>query len=202
MTQLSDAKRDAILDAGTRMFLTRGYTTVSMDAIAEAAPVSKPTLYNYFAGKPALFEAVINRLCERLFRAFDKVEASEGNFSAGLRLIARACVDLVYSDESLQLFRLIIAELSNFPDLGKLAYRCGAEPTIDRIANYLKSADPATGVHFPKVRESARLLISMLMGDDHLRCLVGAKSSLSPRERHALVERVIDIYLRAHSVRG
>jgi TetR/AcrR family transcriptional regulator, mexJK operon transcriptional repressor len=202
MTQLSDLKRDAILEAGTRMFLTHGYSTVSMDAIAEAAPVSKPTLYNYFAGKSALFEAVVNRLCARLLSALDRLETDASDLGTELRAMSRACVDLVYAPESLQLFRMIIAEQSSFPELGKVAYRSGADPIIQRIANYLKNVDPETGVHFPQVKESARLLLSMLMGDEHLRCLIGIKVTLTARERGALVERVVTHYLRAHHVRS
>ena len=71
MTQLSDAKRDAILAAATRSFLAEGYSAVSMDAIALAAPVSKPTLYNYFPGKSALFAAVVAHVCQRMTAAVD-----------------------------------------------------------------------------------------------------------------------------------
>jgi TetR/AcrR family transcriptional regulator, mexJK operon transcriptional repressor len=202
MTQLTDFKRDAILEAGARMFLTHGYSAVSMDAIAEAAPVSKPTLYNYFAGKPALFEAVIIRLCERLLQAFDHVDAHTADPHTGLKIMARACVDLLYAPEALQLFRVIIGEQGNFPELGKLAYRSGADPVIARIASYLRGVSADTGVHFPKVQMSARLFVSMLMGDEHLRCLVGLKSTLSLREKTDLVTRVVEYYLRAHHVQN
>lgn len=202
MTQLSDSKRDAILEAGTRMFLTAGYSAVSMDAIAEAAPVSKPTLYNYFAGKPALFEAVIVRLCDRLWRALDAIEPDASKVDTDLPIIMRACVDLIYSPESLRLFRVIIAEQGQFPELGKLAYRSGAEPLIERIARFLRGVDPASGVHFPRVKESARLLLSMLTGDDHLRCLIGVQAPLTAREKSQLVERTLKHYLRAHHVRS
>lgn len=206
MTQLSDFKRDAILDAGTRMFLAQGYSAVSMDAIAEAAPVSKPTLYNYFSGKPALFEAVIKRLCDRLLTALDAIETKaadlQTDLQTDLRVMARACVDLVYAPESLRLFRVIIAEQMHFPELGKVAYRSGAKPITARIAKFLRGVDPATGVHFPQVKDSAKMLLSMLMGDEHLRCLIGVKSTLTAREKTQLVERVVKHYLRAHHARS
>ena len=56
-------KRLAILDAAGRLFLERGFNDTSMDAIAEAAPVSKPTLYSHFKDKGDLFAAVINGRC-------------------------------------------------------------------------------------------------------------------------------------------
>ena len=44
----------------TRMFLAHGYRNVSMEKIAQAAPVSKATLYNHFDSKNALLAAVIS----------------------------------------------------------------------------------------------------------------------------------------------
>lgn len=198
MTQLTDSKRATILDAATRMFLTHGYSKVSMDTIAEAAPVSKPTLYNYFDGKPALFGAVIAQQCDDLLHALTALETSATDLKSGLTVIARACVDVVYTPESLRLFRLIIAEQSAFPDLGKLAYQSGAEPVLERIAAYLSRVRLPRGIRFDHLVESARLLLSMLMGDLHLQCLLGIKTTLSAREKERLVERVVRYYISAH----
>lgn len=196
MTQLSDAKRECILEAATRMFLSQGYTNVSVDAIAEAAPVSKPTLYNYFESKPALFEAVVARQCDRSLLALERIDASASDLREGLRLIARACVDLIYSPESLRLFRLIIAEQSAFPELGKLAYRSAPAPIIARVAKYLGKFEPSTSLAFEDVDEAARVFIGLLMGDDHVRCLIGLKANLTNRDKDRLVNRAVELYWR------
>jgi len=200
MTQLSDIKRDAILTAATRMFLVEGYSAVSMDAIAEAAPVSKPTLYNYFAGKPALFAAVVAHVCAAMGATVTRLAADGGDLRGDLKAIARVCVDVVYAPDSLRLYRMIMAELKNFPELGQLAYDSGALPLLDGIARYLRGAEGRYGVDFPKVEASTRLFISMLMGDEYHRCLLGIKETLSVRERTHLVNRVVDCFLRAHDV--
>ncbi len=202
MSRLSDAKRDAILEAGARMFLMQSYSAVSMDAIADAAPVSKPTLYNYFEGKPALFAAVISHICAKLVRAIDDSESRTESIETNLRNISRACVDLLYEPGSLSLFRRIIAEQNQFPELGKVAYENCAVPTIKRISRFLRGIDASSGVHFQRVDESARLLLSMLMGDEHMRCLLGIKVTLSPRERSALVNRTVSQFLSAHHARS
>ena len=59
MNKPYNPKRQAILDAAKRAFIDHGYSGASMEAIAEAAPVSKPTLYTHFKGKQELFAAVI-----------------------------------------------------------------------------------------------------------------------------------------------
>lgn len=202
MTQLTDSKRTTILEAATRMFLTHGYSKVSMDSIADAAPVSKPTLYNYYDGKPALFDAVIAHKCDGLLQALSTLETTAKDLKSGLTVIARACVNVVYDAESLRLFRLIIAEQRGFPELGRMAYQNSATPVIERIAAYLSRVRLSRGIQFENLNESARLLLSMLMGDLHLQCLLGIKASLSARAKDRLVERVVHFYIRAHHVDG
>jgi AcrR family transcriptional regulator len=57
-TGLRDRKkartRDAIADAAISLFLTHGFDPVSVNDIAAAAEVSKPTLFRYFATKEDL----------------------------------------------------------------------------------------------------------------------------------------------------
>jgi TetR/AcrR family transcriptional repressor of mexJK operon len=50
-------KRAAILDAAMALFPARGYDGASVEAIAQAAGVSKLTVYSHFADKEALFGA-------------------------------------------------------------------------------------------------------------------------------------------------
>jgi AcrR family transcriptional regulator len=57
-------KRRQILDGATRVFLNTGYEGASMSVIAQAAGVSKGTLYVYFTNKEALFNAVVENYCQ------------------------------------------------------------------------------------------------------------------------------------------
>lgn len=55
------AKRQAILDAAKRLFVSMGYASTSMDAVATEAGVSKLTVYSHFNDKETLFSAEIGR---------------------------------------------------------------------------------------------------------------------------------------------
>ena len=198
MTQLSDAKRDAILAAATRVFLAEGFSAVSMEAIALAAPVSKPTLYNYFPAKSALFAAVVANVCTRMTAAVDTAVRDNGDVRSDLKVIARAYVDIVYEPDCLALYRVVIAELKNFPELGQLAYDSGAIPIINGIARYLRGVGQKSAVRFPRAEQSASMLIGMLSGDDYHRCLLGLSPTLVPRVRTRLVTAMVDSFLRAH----
>jgi len=53
--KLTDRKREAIVQAATALFQQHGFDGISMDKVAEAAEVSKRTLYNHFPSKEELF---------------------------------------------------------------------------------------------------------------------------------------------------
>ncbi|RUU52735.1 TetR/AcrR family transcriptional regulator, partial [Mesorhizobium sp. M2C.T.Ca.TU.009.01.2.1] len=59
MPRASDATRPVILQAAYNLFRRRGFFRVGMEEIAEAAGVTKRTLYYHFDSKDALLTAVL-----------------------------------------------------------------------------------------------------------------------------------------------
>jgi AcrR family transcriptional regulator len=62
-------KRRAILAGALEVFARDGYTRASIDAIAAASEVSTRTIYNHFADKARLFQAVIEDSATRVAAA-------------------------------------------------------------------------------------------------------------------------------------
>ena len=60
------ATREQLIEVATRLFAERGYEDTSIEAVLSAAGVSRGALYHHFAGKDALFEAVVESLDERI----------------------------------------------------------------------------------------------------------------------------------------
>jgi AcrR family transcriptional regulator len=58
----SETRKSGILDAAQRLILKHGLRGTSMEAIARAAGVAKPTLYAYFPDKSAVSAALLERL--------------------------------------------------------------------------------------------------------------------------------------------
>ncbi|HEX3489181.1 MAG TPA: TetR/AcrR family transcriptional regulator [Streptosporangiaceae bacterium] len=56
----SDATRAALLDEATRLFAERGFAGTSLEDVASACQVTRGAVYHHFAGKQALFEAVLD----------------------------------------------------------------------------------------------------------------------------------------------
>ena len=198
MNKPYNPKRQAILDAAKRAFIAHGYSGASMEAIAEAAPVSKPTLYNHFKSKQDLFSAVIECRCEALLNTFSSVQTDLNDPAAGLSAIAGAFIDLVYADEAIQLYRLIIAEQQHFPELGELIYRSGPVPLLRQMASYLAELNAKGTLNIPDLEMSSRLFLNMLKGDEHFRCLLGLQSGLSEAAKQRMVDAAVSLFLKGH----
>src|ERR1700728_2027176 len=60
------ATRGQLIDVATSLFAEHGYEGTSIEAVLAAAGVSRGALYHHFAGKEALFTAVLDALNERI----------------------------------------------------------------------------------------------------------------------------------------
>jgi TetR/AcrR family transcriptional repressor of mexJK operon len=194
----SNTKREAILDGARRVFLAHGYSGTSMEAIAEAAPVAKPTLYSYFGNKHELFVAVVVGQCDTLFSTLSEASLKHPNHMDGLRAIAEEFVALIYSPESLALYRLLIAEQAHFPELGEQVYRASAEPMIEMLSRYLEKISPSGQVYAEDAKVSSELFLGMLHGVSHCRCLMGLQTGLSEQERHQLIEGAVSLFIKGN----
>ena len=60
------ATRGQLIQVATRLFAEHGYEGTSIEAVLSAAGVSRGALYHHFAGKEALFEAVVSAVSEQV----------------------------------------------------------------------------------------------------------------------------------------
>jgi AcrR family transcriptional regulator len=66
LTPLKAARREKLIDAAEMLFLAQGFRATTMEGIADAAGMSKVTVYGYFRDKDAAFLGVAQRLADRL----------------------------------------------------------------------------------------------------------------------------------------
>ncbi len=86
-----------MLRAAGEAFARSGFHDASMDAIAEAAGISKPMLYNYFGSKQGLYAASIQRSGSALLTSMR--EADSRHAPAAQRLRAGLLAFLTYAEE-------------------------------------------------------------------------------------------------------
>ncbi|MCC6209883.1 MAG: TetR/AcrR family transcriptional regulator [Burkholderiales bacterium] len=89
-------RRQEIMAIGKGMFLSRPYLQVSMEAIAEAADLSKATVYKYFSSKVEIYSAIIladaQMLADQIRAEFDSARSVSGN----LRAMAHAYINFFF----------------------------------------------------------------------------------------------------------
>jgi AcrR family transcriptional regulator len=74
-----ERRRPLVLDAAYELFLENGFERTSMDAIAAAAGVSKPVVYDCFSSKDELFTAMLDREEERILVETTEALATTGS---------------------------------------------------------------------------------------------------------------------------
>jgi TetR/AcrR family transcriptional repressor of mexJK operon len=191
-----DSKRLAILNGATRMFLAHGYRNVSMEKIAQAAPVSKATLYNHFDSKNALLAAVISDLCASLLQTMTQVTVETNDVKSNLTKIATSAVDLIYAEDALAIYRLVVSESPDFPELGQLFYQSGPQATLTQLEDYFRRLNVGGSFTISDPVFAADAFFSMLKGDLHLRCLLTKSLRPSANEKERLISKVIDFYMQ------
>src|SRR5215217_8259217 len=101
--------RREILDAARRILREQGIKELSMRGLATAVGVTAPTLYDYFANKEGVLDALFEEGTARLLRAFEEGIAASEPGVAQLRHIATAY--RLFAREEPDLFQLIFAKV-------------------------------------------------------------------------------------------
>ena len=191
-----DPKREAIVQAATRLFLNNNYRSVSMDKIAQAAPVSKATLYNHFDSKNALLAAVVGELCGALLQTLTQTLSTTDNVAQNLKKIAEVFVELLYSPDGLAMYRLVIAESHEFPELGQMVYDNGAKIAVAQLESYLQPLNDVGILSIANVRFAADAFFSLLKGELHFRCLLRVQPPQNEQEKTQLIESATALFLQ------
>ena len=69
-------RKEEILNAAQKVFFDKGLPTATMDEIAEAAELSKGTLYLYYKSKEDLYLGVMMRGMQTLYTEYERLAAS------------------------------------------------------------------------------------------------------------------------------
>lgn len=164
----SDAKRQAILAAAEEVFLREGYLGTNMDLIAELAQVSKPTVYRHFGNKEALFVGLVG---EMTTAAGDQVPDSLppaetlDQLRDQLTAQAKAQLAVVLTPRILQIRRLVIGEVSRFPELARVLHDAGPQRAIRTFTDIFRIADADGLLNVPDPGVAARQFNWLVMGD-------------------------------------
>lgn len=154
---LSTEKTAAILNGAMQVFLEQGYMGTTMDRVAAAAGVSKPTVYSHFHDKETLFNALIEQFVQKTHWATlppEMLHPSAVPPETVLRQLANSVLDSCMNNaEKITFIRLILGESGRFPELGRAFVQHMDKPILDALTQYLsaypqlKLADPRAAAY-------------------------------------------------------
>ena len=128
--------RAAIIAAAERLFLERGFGSVSMDELAKAAGVARRTLYNQFASKEEIFREMLLRVSGQLESAFPPGIETQGDVEDVLRRIARVILELHKNQGYLGFLRMVVADSRQFPWIAE-EFAAVMDPQTERLIRFL-----------------------------------------------------------------
>jgi AcrR family transcriptional regulator len=159
-----------LMATAAKLFVDQGYEGVSMGEIAAAAGAGKQSLYRRYANKEALFKAVFTNFLMKhvmtraeqnlaLLAAQDSPNAE--NDLEALHRIARVTFDFITARETVEVFRLYLAERCRFPGL-KDDIRRMTQDVEDQIARRIRLAQDAGLVREDIDQHAARSFMALL----------------------------------------
>jgi TetR/AcrR family transcriptional regulator, mexJK operon transcriptional repressor len=190
-------KRDLILDTARELFLAHGFEGTSIDQIAEAAAVSRQTIYNNFDGKEALFRALTGRLVDHLVEPLVSRDPESDDVARTLTDLAERMLSVAMLPSSLALYRLVVTEAPKFPDVARQIYETGAERAAKALGAYLaaQSARGILAVDDPQL--AAEHFFGMLVGHRQYRALLGVAEPVA-HSVESRAARTVRAFLRAY----
>jgi TetR/AcrR family transcriptional repressor of mexJK operon len=185
---------DRLLDAALELFNENGYAGTSMEQIARRAGASTKTLYARFADKPAVVQAVVNRIIEASLKAAGVATPDPGRDPR--RFIIALGTEIVTNigQAGAGLIQIAFSEARHSPVIARM-YNATLARGRDLLRNALERWH-AAGL-LPDLKDpemAAMLLLSLLTDMARIRTAMG--ESMSEKEIAAYIPYATDLFLK------
>lgn len=194
----TEAKRDAILEAASQVFLEQGFEGASMAEIAARVGGSKATLYGYFGSKEDLFVEVMHGAALRHFEPiFAALQNDSDDVALALQRFGERAMAVLCQEKAIQARRAIIAE-SGRSDIGLRFYEGGPKKGTLELAGYLtlqmdkgrlRKSDPTVAAHH---------LMALLDSETITPRIFGIEKTLTKAQIKQAVSRALETFLGGH----
>jgi len=160
------AKRGQIRQAAQALFLQRGFERTTMDAIVEAAHVSKQTLYRYYQSKEDLFADILQQLTHQRTWQVVSTEQPFGSRDAlerTLIALAQALVSSLMHPTYLAFLRVVLAEMPHIPQIAPLFRSTVAQQGMADLLTLFQGAHEAGLITLSHPELAVRLFVGPLL---------------------------------------
>jgi AcrR family transcriptional regulator len=190
-------RREAVLKAATDLFLEQGYDRTSLEQIIERAGGSRRTIYQHFSNKEGLFVAVVEAILEHLLKRLSTLNWQENPPEEALVEAGTAFVQALTAPETLATFRMLLTEVTRFPNLGESFFYNGPERAYQQVSDYLQQQTQAGYFHIDDPDLTARQLLEMMKGDLQLRALLCPENLPTNEEIEVQVRFAVKTFLKS-----
>ncbi len=193
---LSEAeRRETLLSAAEHVFLSKGYVSTTMADIAQAAGMSKKTIYQVFDSKKDLFDAL---MMDRLTVLKMPAEDADRPPAIILRAVLLDISRIVLAPKQIALTRLILAEIASTPEVGDvMKTRCVQVETM--MQNWLALQISRGVFDIADIPSAAAMLFGIAFGDFHWHLLLQLGEAPSDAALVARIERAVAVFMREYA---
>lgn len=194
MVRAVSPPRSRILLAAKELFFSQGFASVSTDDLAQAASVSKATLYRHFEGLNGVLRAVVEAEVEGLEQGVPTDVETEEEFTEALVGFGSKLLRFLNQPEIIRFSQLMFEEARSHHDLARDFYSCAYGRTQDDLSRliqqgidlgYLRSEHSASDL--------AEQLLGLWEGFGFVRALLGLTSQPyeNPEKRSRSCVRIL-----------
>jgi AcrR family transcriptional regulator len=189
------ARRQAMLDAASELFLSKGFERTSLSDILERSKGSRSTLYEQFGNKEGLLKAIIDSSLEGVRNALDGEEDISELNEDGLTQLGLRFMRQVIEPTALGVFRLLVSEGHRLPEISAFTNESCQQDIDARLADIFRRRLPAAQSKPEAATELAIFFLWSVTGDIHFQHAVGNPPALSDDEMEALVRTRVRLFL-------
>ncbi|BDG09572.1 TetR/AcrR family transcriptional regulator [Anaeromyxobacter paludicola] len=196
---LSQAKQQQILAGARAVFLEVGFERASVDVMAARAGVSKATVYSHFQDKKALFVACsIEQSAGMRQGVLQLLEASSGDLENDLLRLGETVMRYVLSRDAIALRRVVVAEASRFPELGRALWEDGACCMRTRFSEFLQKWVDAGVLRIADLSAASGQFLALCRGELYLLTELGVVDVPADEQIRETVRGAVQVFLRAY----
>jgi AcrR family transcriptional regulator len=197
----ASTKREQILRAASRVFLTQGYRGTSMEMVAKESGAGRQTVYNQFASKKALFDDTLALLWEKM--SVDRIvsrTASDRSPEEALLEIGNAIADFWVPEDTVAFLRMVIAESIHFPELADSFFTFGQGSARRAVTEYLSMLRETRALDLLDPELAAAQFIGLVNEPLLSSRVIGGGKSPSKARRRQVVHEAVRAFLGRYSM--
>ena len=186
-----ERRRPMVLDAALELFVERGYAGTSMEAIASAAGVTKPVVYECYPGKEKLFRALLEREEQRLLAALEAALPIESDLADTERALTAGFTALLHAAaDAPSSWRVVFVSEHGYEPAVASRVRQARDGLVAQLGALIQAYLAVSGVEQPKRKAPVLAEVLTAIGEASVRFQLEHPDEFSPDELGEMLGRL------------